>query len=211
MDVVFVLDGSQSVGYENWTKIKKIVVDFITAASKSASQARFGVVVYSSGVATDGIIPLAQSDSILLNKVQYMRYPSQGTYTDKGIDEAKKMFAKFKIDGVPQIMIVITDGLSYATEKTADSANAARQVGIDIYAVGISTALSPISKRKFTRELLAIASVQSKVAELANFGTLSTSVLTQLTPVCVGTSGAGKSSFCFVVFLYCGMSLIRRS
>ncbi|XP_041355628.1 SCO-spondin-like isoform X3 [Gigantopelta aegis] len=193
LDVIFVLDGSQSVGFQNWEKVKTIVQDFITQTSATASEARFGVIVYSTSVAPDGKIELATGTAIL-NRVKFLRYPAQGTYTHLGIDEARKMFSRTKINGIPQLMVVITDGLSFDQTKTASAADTARRAGIEIYAVGIVTAGSPLSKRRFTRELLAIGLTKNNTVELVDFNSLTTSLLTQLTPVCVGGAVNGQWS-----------------
>ncbi|XP_041355607.1 uncharacterized protein LOC121373200 isoform X4 [Gigantopelta aegis] len=193
LDMIFVLDASQSVGFQDWEKLKKTVQDFITQTSTTASEARFGVIVYSTSVAPDGKIELAKGTAIL-NRVKFLRYPAQGTYTHLGIDEAREMFARTKINGIPQLMVVITDGLSFDQTKTASAADTARRAGIEIYAVGIVTAGSPLSKRRFTRELLAIGLTKNNTVELVDFNSLTTSLLLQLTPVCVGGAVNGQWS-----------------
>lgn len=65
-----------------------------------------------------------------------LTYPNGGTDTDKAIRAATAELLSKKQSGVPQIMVVITDGLSTNPPATLQAAAEAKQAGISIYALG---------------------------------------------------------------------------
>ncbi|XP_041366861.1 cartilage matrix protein-like [Gigantopelta aegis] len=183
LDIIFVLDGSQSVTLTNWVKIKDAVINFITNIRQTAVGARFGVIVYSDGVKPNGVIEIS-TDADIANKIKTLDYPEDATDTHVGIDKATEMFQRTKIPNVQQIMFVITDGISRLPNVTAFSANEAKHAGINIFAVGIDTSFTPRSQRLFTEELTTIASKIEQYVKLSNFEPLAAEILKFQTLVC---------------------------
>ena len=82
--------------------------------------------------------------------------------------------------GVPQIAIVITDGKSDYTEETVAQARAAKDEGVIMIAVGISS-------QAMTDELVNIASSRRKVFPVADFNALFGLVNVMKDLICTGT------------------------
>lgn len=65
-----------------------------------------------------------------------LSWPDGGTDTYVGIDWAKNQLNANNRSGVPQVIVVLTDGQSSYVNMTMASANAAKTDGITFYAVG---------------------------------------------------------------------------
>ena len=164
-------------------KIKDAVINFINSIRQAAVGARFGVIVYSDGVKTEGVIEIS-TDSSIGNKIKNLNYPEDATDTHVGIDKAVEMFQRTKIPTVQQIMFVITDGISRLPNVTAFSANQAQNAGVNMFAVGIDTSFTPRARRLFSEELTTIASKEEQYVKLKNFEPLAAEILKFQTLVC---------------------------
>ncbi|ESO83984.1 hypothetical protein LOTGIDRAFT_155294 [Lottia gigantea] len=136
MDLVFVIDGSSSIGQNKFYKIVDAIMAAFPSLNIGPSSVHVGGIVFSwkiyGTVDLNGDLVQVDSDFWALD------YPDQGgTRTDKGINEAKKCFERDGRYGVQQTMVVITDGESTNRQKTINAAIKAHNYGINMYAVGI--------------------------------------------------------------------------
>ncbi|XP_041356051.1 uncharacterized protein LOC121373452 [Gigantopelta aegis] len=135
LDVIFVLDGSQTSA--NWQQIKSAVSDFVKIIKATAATSRFGVVAYSNTVSANKI-ELTASPNVAAD-VESLAYPGNGSATHLAINEAKAMFDRNFLTGKQRIMFLVTDGPSGNFGNTFNAAFAVKNAGIVIYTVGIAT------------------------------------------------------------------------
>ena len=69
--------------------------------------------------------------------VTNLHYPNGGTTTALAIVEATRQLQDNRRDGIPRVIVVITDGISEDPRATLDAANDAKDLGIIIYSIGM--------------------------------------------------------------------------
>ncbi|XP_065254487.1 collagen alpha-6(VI) chain-like [Emys orbicularis] len=173
LDVVFVIDGSGSINSEQYQTMKKFMIDLVKKSDVAPDRVRFGAVKYSDEPETFFYLNKYTTKSEIVEAIQNDRTIGGSTFTAKAIDYSEALFAQEhggrKSKGVPQILIVITDGESHDSAQLNDTAKRLRDNGIIIYAVGIKGAKPD--------ELLAMAGSEDKYYYVDTFeGLKNTSV-----------------------------------
>ncbi|KAK7099346.1 collagen alpha-4(VI) chain-like isoform X2 [Littorina saxatilis] len=135
LDLVFVVDGSNSVNPFNFRLIVESLRSAVTSLTMGPGNTRVGVVTYGTGLSEQ--IPMTTNKAALLASINGLLWPDGGTDTYVGIDWAKNQLNANIRSGVPQVIVVLTDGQSSYVNMTMASANAAKTDGITFYAVGV--------------------------------------------------------------------------
>uniref|UniRef100_A0A8C5PWS3 Collagen alpha-1(XXI) chain n=1 Tax=Leptobrachium leishanense TaxID=445787 RepID=A0A8C5PWS3_9ANUR len=136
-DLVFILDGSWSVGPENFEILKKWVVNITSNFDIGPKYTQVGVVQYSDYPVLE--IPLGShvSSDDLIPKMQSIQYLGGNTRTGNAIQFAiDNLFAR-SLRPLTKIAIVLTDGKSQDDVK--DIAEEARRNKITLFAIGVSS------------------------------------------------------------------------
>ncbi|XP_026518867.1 collagen alpha-6(VI) chain-like, partial [Terrapene carolina triunguis] len=158
LDVVFVIDGSGSISPEQYQTMKKFMIDLVKKSDVAPDRVQFGAVKYSDEPETFFYLNTYTTKSEIVEAIQNDVTKGGSTYTAKAIGYSEALFAQEhggrKSKGVPQILIVITDGDSQDAPQLNDTAKRLRDNGIIIYAVGIEGAKPD--------ELLAMAGSKDK-------------------------------------------------
>ncbi|XP_053571210.1 matrilin-2 [Bombina bombina] len=145
VDLVFVIDGSKSLGEDNFDTVKEFVNEILDSLEISQKAARVGLIQYSTHVRTEFTMAQHSSAKDIKKAVSQIKYMGRGTMTglalklmyEKSFTEAHG--ARPKSMGVPRVAIVFTDGR--AQDDVSDWASRAKQNGITIYAVGVGKAI----------------------------------------------------------------------
>ena len=132
---MFVVDSSGTILEPDFENMKDYINNFVSAFQFSSDGAQFGLVSFSNEAELD--IPLGTSQSDFITTLNGLELQGGRTYTDAGINLAVEQFATNGRDGVPMVMIVITDGNSTDRDATIDAATIARGMGITIISIGI--------------------------------------------------------------------------
>ncbi|XP_055980901.1 matrilin-2 isoform X4 [Sorex fumeus] len=155
IDLVFVIDGSKSLGEENFEIVKQFVTGIIDSLAVSPKAARVGLLQYSTQVRSEFSLRDFSSAKDMKKAVAYMKYMGKGSMTGLAL---KHMFERSftQVEGarplssrVPRVAIVFTDGR--AQDDVSEWANKAKANGVTLYAVGVGKAIE--------EELQEIASV----------------------------------------------------
>lgn len=136
-DLVFILDGSWSVGPENFELLKKWVVNITSNFDIGPKFTQVGVVQYSDYPVLE--IPLGRHESIedLIRRMQDIDYLGGNTRTGNAIQFAiENLFAR-SLRPLTKIAIVLTDGKSQDDVK--DIAEEARKNKITLFAIGVGS------------------------------------------------------------------------
>ncbi|XP_070200909.1 protein PIF-like [Littorina saxatilis] len=137
LDIVFVLDGSSSLVFPNWIRLRNILVTALGSLAIAPNQINVGFVVFSTTV-TYTSPQLSGDKQQLLNIVRDLEYPDSGTYTNLAIDEAARLLRSSRpSDVAPDVMVIVTDGATDTATETTNSVAAAKAEGIAIFAIGI--------------------------------------------------------------------------
>ncbi|XP_004370807.1 matrilin-2 isoform X2 [Trichechus manatus latirostris] len=145
IDLVFVIDGSKSLGEENFEIVKQFVTGIIDSLAISPKAARVGLLQYSTQVRTEFTLRSFNSARDMKKAVAHMKYMGKGSMTGLAL---KHMFERSftEVEGarplstrVPRVVIVFTDGR--AQDDVSEWASKAKTNGITMYAVGVGKAI----------------------------------------------------------------------
>nr|XP_005278719.1 collagen alpha-6(VI) chain-like isoform X1 [Chrysemys picta bellii] len=173
LDVVFVIDGSGSISPLQYQAMQDFMIDLVKKSDVAPDRVQFGAVKYSDEPETFFYLNTFTTKSEIVEAIQNDRTIGGSTFTAKAVGYSEALFAQEhggrKSKGVPQILIVITDGESRDAAELNDTAKRLRDNGIIIYAVGIKGAKPD--------ELLAMAGSEDKYYYVDTFeGLKNTSV-----------------------------------
>ncbi|XP_036421837.1 collagen, type XXVIII, alpha 1a [Colossoma macropomum] len=158
LELVFVIDSSESVGPKNFGVVKDFVNALIDRVSVSRETTRVGVVLYSHidmvVVSLQQLLDLASVKAAVRN----MPYLGEGTFTGSAIHRATRLF-KASRPGVRKVAVVLTDGLADRRDEVLleDAVEDARAAGIEIFVIGVVKHSDP-SYASFQNEMSYIAS-----------------------------------------------------
>ncbi|XP_005072712.1 matrilin-2 isoform X1 [Mesocricetus auratus] len=145
IDLVFVIDGSKSLGEDNFEIVKHFVAGIIDSLVVSPKAARVGLLQYSTQVHTEFSLRDFSSAKDMKKAVAHMKYMGKGSMTGLAL---KHMFERSftQVEGarplstrVPRVAIVFTDGR--AQDDVSEWASKAKATGITMYAVGVGKAI----------------------------------------------------------------------
>ncbi|XP_032725679.1 collagen alpha-4(VI) chain-like [Lontra canadensis] len=200
-DIVFLVDSSTSIGPQNFQKVKNFLYSVVLGLDITSDQVRVGLAQYN-----DNIYPAFQLNqyplkSVVLEQIQNLPYRTGDTNTGSALEfirihyltEAAGSRAK---DGVPQIVILVTDGES--NDEVQEAANKLKEDGVVVYVVGVNV--------QDVQELEKIASepFEKYLFNIENFNTLqdfSGSILQTLCSTVEGKIREFSQVYADVVFL----------
>ncbi|XP_056316534.1 matrilin-4 isoform X9 [Danio aesculapii] len=141
VDLVFIIDGSRSVRPHEFETMRKFMIDIIHELDIGLAATRIGVVQYSSQVQNVFSLKAFSKTEQMVKAINEIIPLAQGTMTGLAIRYA--MNVAFSAEegarpNVPHVAVIVTDGRPQ--DRVAEVAAAARESGIEIYAVGVARA-----------------------------------------------------------------------
>ncbi|XP_078504196.1 collagen alpha-1(XII) chain isoform X2 [Lissotriton helveticus] len=163
-DVVFLVDGSWSVGRGNFRFILDFITALVSAFDIGEDKTRVGVVQYSSDTRTEFQLNEYMRKSDLLSAIKRIPYKGGNTMTGDAIDFLiANTFTESAgaRKGFPKVAIIITDGKSQ--DDVEIPARELQNLGVEVFTLGIKAADA--------KELKQMASLPSlkHVFNVANF------------------------------------------
>ncbi|KAF0031938.1 hypothetical protein F2P81_016493 [Scophthalmus maximus] len=158
LELVFVIDSSESVGPENFNVIKDFVNALIDRASVRRDTTRVGVVLYSHLNAV--VLSLGQEATRdeIKSAVRSMTYMGEGTFTGSAIQQASQVF-KAARPGVRKVAVIITDGQADKRDSVSleRAVTEAQGSNIEMFVIGVVNGSDPLYE-EFKKELYLMAS-----------------------------------------------------
>lgn len=167
-DIVFLVDGSSSIGIDNFQEVRQFLRKFIEGLDIGADKVRVGLAQYSNEPHQEFLLKDHMDKQSLLAQVDNLPYRTGGTATGKAISFLETQYftaqAGSRADQrVPQIAIVITDGDS--EDDVIAPAQQLRKQGVIIFGIGVGAAnmmeLQGITNRPHERFLFSIDNYQA--------------------------------------------------
>uniref|UniRef100_W5MW34 von Willebrand factor A domain-containing protein 2-like n=1 Tax=Lepisosteus oculatus TaxID=7918 RepID=W5MW34_LEPOC len=137
IDVVFLLDGSYSIGKGSFERSKHFSMKMVDALDINPDRVRIGVIQYSSKAILEFALNIYPTREEMKEAIKNIYFSSRGGSTDTG-RAVKYVLRKGYRGGrkdTPKILILLTDGKSQ--DNIMASAAFAKKSGIKLFAVGI--------------------------------------------------------------------------
>lgn len=142
-DIVFVVDGSASIGLKNFQQIREFLTSVVNNFDIAPNRVRVGMVQFSDTPKTEFLLNTYEEKQEILDYIKRLPYKTGGTNTGRALEFLLKNHFTEQAGSranqmVPQIAFVITDGNSQ--DEVEPYAQALRHKGIQVYAIGIKEA-----------------------------------------------------------------------
>lgn len=139
-DIVFLVDGSSSIGPEDFQKVKNFLYVLISSLYVGPKQIRVGLAQYSDDTFIEFLLNQYSSKDNMLEQIKNLPFRSGSTYTGAALESLMREFftesaGSRAAEDVAQIVILITDGES--NDEVKVPASKLRASGISVYVVGI--------------------------------------------------------------------------
>ncbi|KAM5158018.1 collagen alpha-1(XIV) chain [Mantella aurantiaca] len=141
-DLVFLVDGSWSIGDDNFHKVTRFLYSTVGAMDEiSPEGTQVGVAQYSDDARTEFKLNSHKSKASLLAAINAISYKGGNTKTGRALKHVREDL--FTVEsgmrkGVPRVLVVITDGRSQ--DETITFANQMHLEGFSIFAIGVADA-----------------------------------------------------------------------
>ncbi|CAG5132866.1 unnamed protein product, partial [Candidula unifasciata] len=159
-DILFIVDTSSSIWPGYYGDIKSFLKDVIKTfkIGPNPLDSRVGVLTFSTREHLEFHLNRYKTVEEVLKAVDNIRFRGGDTYTHRALDYASKVMLTQKYgarDDVNKVVVVLTDGKSADSKKTADSATAIKNLGADVFAIGVGKGVD-------FQELNAVASMPTE-------------------------------------------------
>ncbi|NXH97374.1 CO6A3 protein, partial [Pachycephala philippinensis] len=195
-DIIFLVDSSWSVGKEHFQLVREFLYDVVKALDVGGNDFRFALVQFSGNPHTEFQLNTYLSTWDVLSHIANMTYVGGGTEPGKGLEyliekHLTKAAGSRASEGVPQVIIVLTDGRP--RDDVALPSSVLNSARVNLFAVGVQDAVEG--------DLQEVASepLDTHRFNLENFttlhgivGDLVASVRSSMTPEKAGAKGLVK-------------------
>jgi len=145
-DLIFVVDSSGSIGIDNWRRVLDFINNIIDQVGVAPQGTHVGLVTYGNRAHIQFNLNNFTDAAQMKAAVSLSKFLDENTNTSGGIATALRvMFTKENgdRDKAPNIMVIITDGVStYDNATTIPNAQAAKSANILLVSVGVGNLTS---------------------------------------------------------------------
>ncbi|XP_051813133.1 matrilin-2 [Acanthochromis polyacanthus] len=142
MDLVFVIDGSKSLGPANFELVKQFVNGIVDSLNISRMGTHVGLLQYSTKVRTEFTLNQYSTARDIKQAVTRMQYMGRGSMTGSALRHMHEFSFSAKEGArpnTPRVSIVFTDGRSQ--DDVSEWATKAKNSGVTIYTLGVGKAI----------------------------------------------------------------------
>ncbi|XP_062956986.1 collagen alpha-1(XXVIII) chain [Cynocephalus volans] len=185
LELVFVIDSSESVGPENFQIIKNFVKTLADRVAVDLATARIGVINYSHKVEIVASLKQFSSKDDFKLAVDNMQYLGEGTYTATALQAANDMFKNAR-PGVKKVALVLTDGQTDSRDKKklTEVVKNTSDTNVEVFVIGVVKKNDP-NFEIFHKEMNLIATDPDHVYQFDDFFTLQDTLKQKLfTKIC---------------------------
>ncbi|NWH63688.1 CO6A3 protein, partial [Geococcyx californianus] len=195
-DIIFLVDSSWRIGKEHFQLVRKFLYDVVKALDVRGNDFRFALVQFSGNPHTEFQLNTYPSTQDVLSHIANMSYMGGDTKTGKGLEylienHLTKAAGSRAGEGIPQVIIVLTDGQSQ--DDVALPSSVLKSAHVNMFAVGVQDAvegeLKEIASEPFDTHLF---NLENFTALHGIVGDLVASVHSSMTPEKAGATGLVK-------------------
>uniref|UniRef100_A0A3B5B010 Collagen alpha-1(XII) chain n=1 Tax=Stegastes partitus TaxID=144197 RepID=A0A3B5B010_9TELE len=141
-DVVLLVDGSYSIGLQNFAKVRAFLEVLVNSFDIGPNKVQISLVQYSRDPHTEFALNTHHDINAVVKAVRTFPYRGGSTNTGRAMTYVReKIFiqARGARQNVPRVMVLITDGKS--SDSFKDAATNLRNIDVEIFAVGVKDAV----------------------------------------------------------------------
>ncbi|XP_044230033.1 collagen alpha-1(XII) chain isoform X2 [Thunnus albacares] len=141
-DVVLLVDGSYSIGLQNFAKVRAFLEVLVNSFDIGPNKVQISLVQYSRDPHTEFALNTHHDINAVVKAVRTFPYRGGSTNTGKAMTYVReKIFipGRGARQNVPRVMVLITDGKS--SDSFKDAATNLRNIDVEIFAVGVKDAV----------------------------------------------------------------------
>nr|XP_020827928.1 collagen alpha-3(VI) chain isoform X2 [Phascolarctos cinereus] len=143
-DIIFLVDSSWSIGKEHFQLVREFLYDVIESLAVGGSDFRFALVQFNGNPHTEFLLNTYHTKQEVLSHISNMTYLGGDSKTGKGLkyviqNHLTQAAGSRASDGVPQVIIVLTDGRSQ-DDVAGPSAELKSASAVDVFAIGVQDA-----------------------------------------------------------------------
>nr|XP_043903464.1 collagen alpha-1(XII) chain-like isoform X1 [Solea senegalensis] len=141
-DVVLLVDGSYSIGLQNFAKVRAFLEVLVNSFDIGPGKVQLSLVQYSRDPHTEFALNTHHDINAVVKAVRTFPYRGGSTNTGRAMTYVReKIFipARGARLNVPRVMVLITDGKS--SDSFKDAATRLRNIDVEIFAVGVKDAV----------------------------------------------------------------------
>uniref|UniRef100_A0A8C7D060 Collagen alpha-1(XII) chain n=1 Tax=Oncorhynchus kisutch TaxID=8019 RepID=A0A8C7D060_ONCKI len=175
-DVVLLVDGSYSIGLQNFAKVRAFLEVLVNSFNVGLDKIRLSLVQYSRDPHTEFALNTYNDIASVVKAVRTFPYRGGSTNTGKAMNYVReKIFISTRgaRTSVPRVMVLITDGKS--SDSFKDAATNLRNIDVEIFAVGVKDAV------RSELEAIANAPAATHVYTVEDFDPFNISMFSEVT------------------------------
>ncbi|XP_060918564.1 collagen alpha-1(XII) chain isoform X1 [Labrus mixtus] len=141
-DVVLLVDGSYSIGLQNFAKVRAFLEVLVNSFDVGPNKVQLSLVQYSRDPHTEFALNTHHDINAVVKAVRTFPYRGGSTNTGRAMTYVReKIFLSSRgaRQNVPRVMVLITDGKS--SDSFKDAATNLRNTDVEIFAVGVKDAV----------------------------------------------------------------------
>ncbi|XP_074547779.1 collagen alpha-1(XII) chain [Halichoeres trimaculatus] len=141
-DVVLLVDGSYSIGLQNFAKVRAFLEVLVNSFDVGPNKVQLSLVQYSRDPHTEFALNTHHDIAAVVKAVRTFPYRGGSTNTGRAMTYVReKIFIPNRgaRQNVPRVMVLITDGKS--SDSFKDAATNLRNIDVEIFAVGVKDAV----------------------------------------------------------------------
>nr|XP_019596499.1 PREDICTED: collagen alpha-3(VI) chain isoform X3 [Rhinolophus sinicus] len=167
-DIIFLVDSSWSIGKEHFQLVREFLYDVIESLAVGENDFRFALVQFNSNPHTEFLLNTYRTKQEVLSHISNMSYIGESNQTGKGLEyvmqnHLTKAAGSRASDGVPQVIVVLTDG--HSDDGLALPSAELKSADVNVFAIGVEDAdegaLKEIASEPFNMHVFNLENVTS--------------------------------------------------
>nr|XP_035162012.2 collagen alpha-3(VI) chain [Callithrix jacchus] len=142
-DIIFLVDSSWSIGEEHFQLVREFLYDVVKSLAVGENDFHFALVQFNGNPHTEFLLNTYRTKQEVLSHISNMSYTGGTNQTGKGLEyvmqsHLTKAAGSRAGDGVPQVIVVLTDG--HSKEGLALPSAGLKSADVNVFAIGVEGA-----------------------------------------------------------------------
>lgn len=191
-DLVFLIDGSESINEESWKTMIDFLLNVVDKLRITPERFRIGVAQFSNLYQKEFYLNEYKDADGVKSAIRQIKQIKEGTYIGNALRNVVEFFEETKgsrrQNNVPQNLVLITDGVS--SDSVDEAADGLRRLQINVFVIGIGIETVSMPQLSY------IAGSPDRLFKVQNFNYLNLTTATFVDTLCI--PGPAQQASCTV-------------